>query len=118
MRDPISPIRRSAVRLDPGPVYGRPGMAVAVVSPDGFPVGTDRLYEVIEGARRLMNESFTRRRIPTPPGGWQLVLLHPDEDWRDYLCAEVAAQVTAQLAEEPAGAAVAVVLAVAEELPR
>ena len=92
-------------------VYGRPGVAVAVVCPNGIPFGADAVQEVLPESRVLINESLLRRKIPNPPGGWRLIMVHPDEQWRDYLSPGVVAQAEADLAGAPASAPVVVVLA-------
>jgi hypothetical protein len=90
---------------------GRRGMAAAVIRPDGYPYSAEAQREVFEEARQLINESFRQRRIPTPPGGWTLVLVHPEERWQNHLAPALAAEITEELARFPAGAVVAVVLA-------
>jgi hypothetical protein len=111
MRDLIPPVRRSTLRIGPRLLYGTPAAAVAVICADGFPVGPDAIREVMNSARELLNESFIRRRIGIPRGGWRLILVHPEEYWQDYLSAEVASRVTVELAGESPDAAVAVVIA-------
>lgn len=111
MRKPIPRVRKSTLRFGPHMVYGRPEIAVAVVCPSGIPAGAKAVRQVMEQSRHLINESFLRRNIPTPRGGWRLILVHPDEQWRDYLSPAVVAQAEAELAEAPPGAAVVVVIA-------
>ena len=118
MRKPIPRVRKSTLRLGPRVAYGRPQVAVAVISPDGLPVGAGAVQEVMEESRKLINQSLTRRKIPTPPGGWRLIMVHPDEQWRDYLSPGVVVQAEAELAEAPPGAAVVVVIAMSRGEPR
>jgi uncharacterized lipoprotein YmbA len=86
-------------------------MAAAIICPDGYPLAVQAQREVLEQARQLINESFKRRRVPTPPRGWTLGLIHPDEQWRDHLAPELVTRITADLTKQPAGAVVAVVVA-------
>ena len=111
MRKPIPRVRKSTLRLGPRMVYGRPEVAVAVICRDGIPVGADAVRKVLAESRILINESLRRREVPNPPGGWRLIMVHPDEQWRDYLSPGVVAQAEAELADAPASAAVVVVLA-------
>jgi hypothetical protein len=111
MRKPIPRVRKSTLRLGPRMVYGRPEVAVAVICPGGIPVGADAVQKVLAESRVLINESLLRRKIPNPPRGWRLIMIHPDEQWRDYLSPGVVAQAEAELADAPASAAVVVVLA-------
>jgi hypothetical protein len=107
--EPIPPLNDALIR--PLWVTGGRGVAAAMVCPEGFPYSEKHKREVFEDARRLINESLTRRQVPTPPGGWTLGMLHPEEHWQDHLAPPVVAQVTDALERLPAGAAVAVVLA-------
>ena len=86
-------------------------MAVAFICDDGFPHTVNQQRQVFEKARHLINESFHRRRIPTPVGGWTLGLVPPWEPWTDHIAPDIAGRVLTDLAERPPTAAVAVVVA-------
>jgi hypothetical protein len=110
MTEPIPPIRQ----LVTGPVEvpnSRREMAAFMIRDEGFPHTAHEQREIFEDARALINESFRRRRIPTPPGGWTLGLIPPWEPWLDHIAPEIAEQVLAELPRHPATAAVVVVLA-------
>jgi hypothetical protein len=107
--EPIPPLDDALVH--PMWVAGGRGVAAAMVCPEGFPYSSEHKREVFEDARWLINESLIRRQVPTPPGGWTLGMLHPEEHWRNHLAPSVVAEVTEVLGRLPAGAAVAVVLA-------
>jgi hypothetical protein len=108
MSEPIPPV---VAVLGSVELHSRREMAVAFVCDDGFPHTVAQQRRVFEDARRLVNESFRRRRIPTPVGGWTLGIVPPWEPWTDHIAPDVAARVLADLAGHPPTAAVAVVLA-------
>jgi hypothetical protein len=110
MTEPIPPVREIVV----GPVElanSRREMAEYSIRDEGFPHSAAEQREVFEDARRLINESFTRRGIPTPAGGWTLGLVPPWEPWQEHIAPELAARLVAELPEHPPTAAVVVVLA-------
>lgn len=110
MTDPIPPIRE----LVTGPVEvpnSRREMAAFVIRDEGFPHAPVAQREIFEDARDLINESFRRRGIPTPAGGWTLGLVPPWEPWQAHIAPEIAELVLAELPSHPATAAVVVVLA-------
>lgn len=109
MSEPIPPLHDAIIR--PLWVTGGRGVAAAMVCPEGFPYSDEHKREVFEDARQLISESLIRRQVPTPSGGSTLGLLHPEERWQDHLAPSVVDQVTEALKRLPAGAAVAVVLA-------
>lgn len=109
MSERIPPLHDALIR--PLRVAAGRGVAAAILCPEGFPCSDEHKHEVFEDARRLINESLIRRQVPTPRGGWTLGLLHPEERWQDHLAPSVVDQVTEALERLPAGAAVAVVLA-------
>ena len=103
----------------PAVLTGARSFAVAVICPDGWPTTTAVQLPVLVLAADLASESFRRRGIPSPPGGWTFALLDPAaEPWGDHLAPDVAAAVAADLASRPPGAAVAVVVAVASSTRR
>ena len=91
----------------------RIGLAVAVIRDDGYPETQADKAEVFQGARDMVEKSFTRRGIPDLPGGWSVMALHPEHYWRPWLSPEIATQVDADLATRPPGAVVIVLFAVA-----
>ena len=92
---------------------------MAVICPDGSPTSTIEQLPVLVLAADMASESFRRRGIPTPPGGWTFALLDPTaEPWQDHLAPDVAAAIAADLAHQPPGAAVAVVVAVGSSTRR
>lgn len=91
----------------------RIGLAMAVIRDAGYPTTPDDHAEVLRGAHRMMIESFTRRGVPDPPGGWAVVALSPAAWWRPWLLPEVARQVDGDLRSRPAGAVVVVLFALA-----
>lgn len=85
------------------------GMAVTVVS--AGPPTPEEERVALGAAGDAIRESFRERGIPAPPGGWQLALLHPDEDWRQWVSPNVAADAEAKLAAAVPGSVVTVVYA-------
>ena len=112
MTEPIPPLDAATISVGPRTVRGRIGVAFAMVCRDGFPYAAEAQREVFEQARSRINESFRRRHVPTPAGGWKLVLVHPEQRWEDYINPELAAHIRRERADAPVTAAVAVVLAV------
>lgn len=88
----------------------REGMAVIVIV-ERWPTAKNRAAAV-EGAAEAIRESFARRGIPTPPDGWRLLLLHPDEDWRQWISPHKVPEVTAGLAAAGPSAVPMVIYAV------
>ena len=117
------PATVDTVLSGPAVLTGARSFAVAVVCPDGWPTTTAEQLPVLVLAADMAAESFQRRGIPSPPGGWTFALLDPAaEPWRDHLAPDIApdiaAAVAADLARRPPGAAVAVVVAVASSTRR
>lgn len=108
------PAMIDTVLSGPAVLTGARSFAAAVICPDGWPTTAAEQLPVLVLAADVALESFRRRGIPTPPGGWTFALLDPAaEPCRDHLAPSVAAAVTADLAHQPPGAAVAVVVVVA-----
>lgn len=106
------------VACGPAVLTGARSFAAAVICPGGWPITTTEQLPVLVLAADMASESFRWRGIPTPPGGWTFALLDPTaEPWRKHLAPDVAAAV-ADLAHQPPGAAVAVVVAVASSTRR
>jgi hypothetical protein len=106
--EPIPPV---VTVLGPVELQSRREMAVAFICDAGYPHTVAQQRQVFEDARRLVTESFRRRGIPSPVGGWVLGLVPPWETWTDHIAPDIAARVLADLAEHPPTAAVAVVVA-------
>jgi hypothetical protein len=106
--EPIPPV---AAVLDPVELQSRREMAVAFICDAGYPHTVAQQRQVLEDARHLVTESFRRRGIPSPVGGWVLGLVPPCDTWTDHIAPDIAARVLADLAEHPPTAAVAVVVA-------
>lgn len=113
------PATIDTVLSGPAVVTGARSFAVAVICPDGWPTAPAEQLPVLVLAADMASESFRRRGIPTPPGGWTFALLDPAaEPWQEHLTPDVAAAVAADLARQPLRAAVAVVVAVASNTRR
>lgn len=95
--------------LDQGLRGPRDGMAAVVVF--AGPPTPEQELAAIDAAEEGMRESFAERRIPTPPGGWRLALLHPDEEWRTCVSPAVAADADQRLADAGPDAVAIVVYA-------
>lgn len=91
----------------------RIGLAMAVIRDAGYPTTDAEHAEVLRGAREMMAESFRRRGIPDPPGGWTVAALSATAWWRPWLSPEVALQVDGDLRSRPPGAVVVVLFATA-----
>lgn len=114
MTDPIPPISESCHVMGPAFIEGSRGMAAALIRDEGYPYTAEAQREVFEDARQLINESFRRRRIPTPPGGWTLAFIHPEEPWQNHIAPDIAQKITADLIDHPSTAVIAVVVVYAK----
>lgn len=113
------PATVDTVLSGPAVLTGARSFVVAVICPDGWPTTAAEQLPVLVLAADMASESFQRRGIPTPPGGWTFALLDPaTEPWRDHLAPNIAAAVAADLANHSPGTAVAVVVAVASNTRR
>lgn len=91
---------------DSGAASPEDGMAVLVFF-EGPPTADER-RTALDTAREAMVASFADRGIPTPPGGWRLATLHPDEPWREWISPHLIPRAEAELAEAGPGAVVRV----------
>ena len=113
------PATLDTVLSGPAVLTGTRSFAVAVIRPDGWPATPAEQLPVLVLAADMATESFLRRSIPTPPSGWTFALIDPAaHPWQDHLAPDVAATVAADVAHQPPGAAVAVVVVVASHARR
>jgi hypothetical protein len=82
------------------------GMAALVFFP-ALPTANERRTG-FDTAREAMCESFRLRGISTPPGGWCYAMLHPDEDWRNWVSPHLVPRAEAVLATADPGTVVSV----------
>ena len=65
----------------------------------------------LDTAREAMLASFRARGIATPPGGWRLAMLHPDEEWHRWISPGKVPEVQTQLDDAGPNAVVLVIYA-------
>jgi hypothetical protein len=82
------------------------GMAAVVFFPE--PPTAEQRRTGLDTAREAMRESFRLRGIPTPLGGWRYAMLHPDEDWRNWVSPHLVPEAEAVLAASDPGTVVGV----------